>query len=236
VPRSDLEVALVRWIASLGGEWWFVDRAAAQLSISALFRSMPCVAILVGYWTAAGAPGRGRAIRTRVLGGFLAAGVALLLSRLFQNAVYSPRPIHDPVLGQLFLPYFHSILPDDFHSFPSDHAAFLIPLAWAVFGLQPWLGAATGTLVLSVLLARTWTGLHYPTDVLAGAAFGLALAWVERLRPEVAARGVDLVDRARSRWPVAAGIALFLIAYLYAALFEPVRDAAEAVFRALGRW
>jgi len=236
MPRSDVEIALVHWIASLGGASWFVDRVASQLTISVLFRSMPCVAILAGYWAGAGATDRGRAIRTRVVGGFLAGGVALFLSRLVQNLVYSVRPIHDPILGQLFTPHFRSILPEDLHSFPSDHGAFLVPLVWAVCALQPWLGAATGALLLAVLLARAWTGLHYPTDLLAGAALGLAVAWIERRSPKASARASDLVDRARSRWPVATGSALFLIAYQYAGMFEPVRDAAEAIGRALGQW
>lgn len=236
MPRSDVEVALVHWFASLGGASWLVDRVASQLTINVLFRSMPCVAILAGYWASAGATDRGLAIRTRVVGGFLAGGVALFLSRLVQNLVYSVRPIHDPILGPLFQPYFHGILPADVHSFPSDHAAFLIPLAWTVFALRPCLGVATGVLLLSVLLARAWTGLHYPTDLLAGTLLGLALAWIERLRPDAAARSLAVLDRVRSRWPVVAGTALFVIAYLYAAMFEPVRDAAEAIGRAIGHW
>ena len=236
MPHSDLEIALVRWIASLVGKSWLVDRVAALLVINGFFRAIPCVAILAGYWAATDATDRGRAIRTRVLGGFLAAGVAMVLSRLFQNLIYSPRPVHDPVLGQLFPPHLHTILAEDFHSFPSDHAALLIPLVWAVGALQPWLGAATGALLLAALVARVWTGLHYPTDLLGGAVLGVALTWSERLRPGAAARGVDLVDRARSQWPVTTGAALFLIAYLYAAMFEPVRDAAQAIGRVLSHW
>ena len=231
-----MEVALVHWIASLGGASWLVDRVAAQVTINILFRAVPCVAILAGYWAAAGATERGRAIRTRVVGGFLAGGVALFLSRLIQNLVYSVRPTHDPVLGRLFLPYFHGILPEDVHSFPSDHAAFLVPLAWTVLALRPWLGVATGILLLAALLARAWTGLHYPTDLLAGAALGRALVGIERLRPDAAARGLALLDRIRSRWPVLAGAALFVIAYLYAAMFEPVRNAADAIVHAIGQW
>jgi undecaprenyl-diphosphatase len=235
VPRSDVEIALVRWIASVWGQSWFVDHLAVQMVFNGLFRSIPCVAILAGYWVATDATDRGRAVRTRVLGGFLASGVAMVLSRLFQNLVYSPRPVHDPVLGPLFAPHLHTILTADFHSFPSDHAAFLVPLVWAAGALQPSLGAATGALLLAALLARAWTGLHYPTDLLAGAVLGLALAWVERLRPATAAWGVDLVDRARSQWPVTTGTALFLIAYLYAAMFEPLREAVGAIGHLLGQ-
>jgi membrane-associated phospholipid phosphatase len=233
MPRWGVEIELVRWLASLGGQSWVLDRMAVQLVSSLFFRSIPAVAILAGYWAAAGASEQGRASRRQVTGGFLAAGLALLLSRLVQNLIDTPRPINDAVLGPLFRGPFGHIIAEDYHSFPSDHAAMLLPLVCAVAALQPWVGAATGLLLVVGLMARVYTGHHYPSDILAGALIAGSVVWIERRRPELANWILDLVDRGRRRWPVAVAAVLFVVAFLFAAMFEPVRDIALALGRAV---
>jgi membrane-associated phospholipid phosphatase len=236
MPRWDIEIAFVRWLASLGGQSWFFDHLAAHLVTDSLFRSIPCVVLLAGYWGAAGSSRERRhSIRRTVLGGFVTAGVALLLSRVIQNLWETHRPIHDPALSGSFQAQFRAMIGDDLHAFPSDHAAFLVPLVWSLGRLQPWLGAATAVLLACALGARAYLGLHYPTDILAGAILGAVIVWGERRWPEVASRGVALVDEARALWPVATAAGLFLIAYCYASMFESIRDLAGAVVRALGR-
>jgi undecaprenyl-diphosphatase len=232
MPRWHVEVELVQWLASLGGRWWVLDRVAIQLVSSLLLRSIPVVAILAGYWAAAGAGEQGGAARRVVIGGFLAAGLGLFVSRCLQNLIETARPIHDAVLGPLFRGPFAGIITEDYHSFPSDHAALLLPLVCAVVTLERWVGAATGLLLFAALLARVYTGHHYPSDVLAGALIGSGAVWIERRLPEVRNRALDLVDLVRRRWPVAAAALLFLVAFLFAAMFEPVRDMALALGRA----
>ena len=232
MPRLSFEIELVRWIASLGGRSWWVDHVALALVTSPLFRAVPPVAILSGYWAAADSHGRGPETRRQVLAGFLSSGAALVLSRVIQDLFQSVRPITDPRFSGLF---HESFTPLDFHSFPSDHAAMLVPLVCAIGALQPLAGAATGLLLACGLLARIWRGLHYPTDVLAGALLGLATAWIARLRPDGLDRCLDLLDRARSRRPVIVATILFLIAFLYASMFESVRELVQDVSHALWR-
>jgi len=232
MPRLSLEIELVRWIASLGGRSWWVDHVALALVTSPLFRAVPSVSILSGYWAAADSHGRGPETRRQVLAGFLSSVAALTLSRLIQDLVQSPRPINDPTFAGLFHESYTSL---DFHSFPSDHAAMLVPLVCAIGALQPLAGAATGLLLAFGLLARIWRGLHYPSDVLAGALLGLAMVWIVRLRADALDRGLDLLDRARSRRPLTVATILFLIAFLCASMFESVRDLVEHVRHALWR-
>lgn len=62
----------------------------------------------------------------------------------------------------------------DPHSFPSGHAARAIMLAVLALGWGPgWLAALLVPWAPLVGLARIAMGLHFPTDVLAGAAVGL---------------------------------------------------------------
>ncbi len=134
----------------------------------------------------------------------LSAGVALALGAVIAGLVDRARPfVADP--GQVHLFVAHSADP----GFPSDHATASFAIAMAIFlRKRGWgtfaLGAAA---VLSV--GRVAVGVHYPSDVLAGAALGSAVAlalWWVPLR-----RRVDAVsDFAGGLWDraVERGVAL----------------------------
>jgi len=67
----------------------------------------------------------------------------------------------------------------DPHSFPSGHAARAVMLAVLAVGLGPgWFGLLLGVWAPLVVLARVAMGLHYLSDVLAGALFGLVMGGI----------------------------------------------------------
>jgi undecaprenyl-diphosphatase len=67
----------------------------------------------------------------------------------------------------------------DPHSFPSGHAARAVMLAVMAAGLGPaWFGLSLILWAPLVTLARVAMGVHYLSDVLAGALFGLAMGLV----------------------------------------------------------
>lgn len=227
-------MAIVRWFASLGGRWWPLDGVAAHLVTDYVFRSLPSTVVLAGYWAAGGRPGQDRHTRRTIVAAFLTSLVAGVISRVIQNFWDTPRPIHDPALSGLFQPSFLKLIDEDFHSFPSDHAAFLLPLVWHVSRLQPWLGAATTALVGAALLARLYLGMHFPTDVVGGLLVGaLTVVATERLCPRLVDRIGALIHAAESRWPVATASLLFLLAYACASMFDEFRAIALAIGRAL---
>jgi diacylglycerol kinase family enzyme/membrane-associated phospholipid phosphatase len=63
-------------------------------------------------------------------------------------------------------------------SFPSGHAASAAAFATGVALEQPRLAAPVGVLAGAVATSRVYTGVHYPGDVLVGAAIGTAVARV----------------------------------------------------------
>lgn len=64
----------------------------------------------------------------------------------------------------------------DPHSFPSGHAARAVLLACLTAGWGPaWLAAALAVWAPLVVLARVAMGVHYLSDVFAGAALGLLI-------------------------------------------------------------
>jgi undecaprenyl-diphosphatase len=234
MPRWPIEIEFVRWLASLGGRSWLLDGLASVMVSNILFRSVPYVVLLAGYWSAADTSHeRDRAVRRTILGGFVASGVAAIVSQLAQRLWVNPRPGIDPALGAIFDARFRDLLPNDFHAFPSDHAASLVPLVWTVWRLQPWLGAVSAVLLGCVLAARVYTGVHYPTDVLAGVVLGATVSRLERRWPVFARRGLALVDRARVASPVSTAAGLFLIAYCYATMFTDARELLSVMVRAL---
>jgi undecaprenyl-diphosphatase len=111
--------------------------------------------------------------RRATLAAVLSAGLALAIAKVISELVDRARPfVADPHGVHLFAAH----APDP--GFPSDHAtaAFAIAVAillrkrgWGIFALV----AAT---VLAV--GRVALGVHYPSDVLAGAALGAAAALV----------------------------------------------------------
>jgi undecaprenyl-diphosphatase len=70
-------------------------------------------------------------------------------------------------------------------SFPSGHSASAAAFAVAVGDVVPALRLPLGVAAGTVAFSRTYTGVHYPGDVLVGAATGAVLG---RLVSRVAAR------------------------------------------------
>ena len=74
----------------------------------------------------------------------------------------------------------HIVEENDPNSFPSGHtcAAFAAGMIW--LRTLPWRWGRITAVVLAALmgLSRLYVGVHYPSDVLAGAVIGALCAWV----------------------------------------------------------
>ena len=105
--------------------------------------------------------------------------MAMILGSLCTNVVLKhlvarPRPWLD-------LPLVPLVVERDPNSFPSGHtcAAFAAGLAWAGALPRKW-GALAAVSAVCMGLSRLYVGVHYPTDVLAGAVIGTLCAWAAR--------------------------------------------------------
>jgi undecaprenyl-diphosphatase len=112
-----------------------------------------------------------RAWRRAALAAVLSAGVALAIAKVISELVDRARPFMvDPHGVHLFSG--HAADP----GFPSDHATGAFAVAMAIYlRNRLWGGIA---LVAAAVLAvgRVATGVHFPSDVLAGAVLGCGVA------------------------------------------------------------
>ncbi|WP_369250242.1 bifunctional phosphatase PAP2/diacylglycerol kinase family protein [Streptomyces sp. R41] len=97
------------------------------------------------------------------------------INTLGKRSVRRPRPTLDPV------PLIRQLKRQPITtSFPSGHAASAAAFATGVALESRGWGAAIAPLAAAVALSRVYTGVHFPSDVLAGAALGAGAAYAVR--------------------------------------------------------
>ncbi len=80
----------------------------------------------------------------------------------------------------------------DVGSLPSLHASNFFALAGVTWGVARRAGVVALVIAALVAVSRVYLGVHWPSDLLAGAAWGLACAWaglaIGRRVPRLASR------------------------------------------------
>ncbi|MEU5886957.1 phosphatase PAP2 family protein [Streptomyces sp. NPDC047461] len=100
---------------------------------------------------------------------------SLTINTLGKRSVRRTRPVLDPV------PLVRQLKRQPITaSFPSGHSASAAAFAAGVALESPAWGAAVAPIAWSVALSRVYTGVHFPSDVLAGAALGVGAAYAVR--------------------------------------------------------
>ncbi len=102
------------------------------------------------------------------------------MNAMAKEAVHRPRPYAAGVVSRLDVDNFLFSTRDlgDTLSFPSGHA-MSSTAAWTAGAMRSkkwWAWPIAVTVLLLICASRLYFGVHYPTDLLAGAAFGLVIA------------------------------------------------------------
>jgi undecaprenyl-diphosphatase len=106
----------------------------------------------------------------------IAAGLACtLLYKWLKGKTLRPRPYEAHPEVVLFA------APLDRFSFPSGHTLHAVAFTLVSLAYYPWLAWITVPFTLLVAASRVTLGLHYPSDVLAGALLGAAVAGISFL-------------------------------------------------------
>ncbi|MCK8679570.1 bifunctional phosphatase PAP2/diacylglycerol kinase family protein [Streptomyces lichenis] len=151
--------------------WPGGDRVLPRLSRSANHG-------LLWFGTAAGMVLLGRGTRSRRAAVRGAASLALAsaaVNTVAKRSVRRNRPVLDsvPLMRQLKRQPITT-------SFPSGHSASAAAFATGVLLESKGWGAAVAPVAAAVALSRVYTGVHYPSDVLVGAALGVGCAFAVR--------------------------------------------------------
>ena len=85
-------------------------------------------------------------------------------------------------------------MSSDPNSFPSGHttAVFAMAMGWQLASEKKWLKIFGWVLAVLMAFSRLYVGVHYPTDVLAGALIGMAgsfIAW------QIVKRGFEELEK-----------------------------------------
>src|SRR4051794_40165750 len=166
-PRALARLDAGVFEAVAGGGARSLDRLLPRLSRSADHGVLWIVT--AGALAAAG--GRaGRAAAASGLGSTVL--TSLLVNQGVKRVIQRPRP---PLAG---VPVARRLPMPATTSFPSGHAASAAAFATAATAELSVLRLPLGALAAAVAVSRVYVGVHYPLDVLAGAAIGAAVGRV----------------------------------------------------------
>lgn len=206
-----------------------VDRALVNLMNLHSFKGLAIVALAYGAFLSAAS----NRDRMALFGGCAGAAVAALGSRASQSFLPPlPRPEVDPGLPFRTPIGMENDPIGEWSAFPSDTSALLFGMAVAILLVSRKWGLVALAIACVAGVVRIYCGRHYPSDILAGAAVGAALALVgaalaARIRLSDGVLGLIVRYRA-----AAAALAFFASAQL-ALQFEDPRHVVAGVAKAL---
>jgi len=200
-----------------------LDESVASLD-SDVFKGGAVLAIVWWAWFLDEGPDAQRR-RSTILSMLGAAIFAVLVARALAHILpFRTRPLYTTELH--FVPPFgtDTLTLQKWSSFPSDHAVVFFALATGIWvanrrlGLLAYLWA-----VFVICLPRVYLGIHWPTDILAGAAIGVSIGWLGTRAPVRRAIGLPVLAL-KDRYTGPFYAALFLVSFEIAVLGEDVRN------------
>lgn len=226
-----LDIALLHAVNGFAGQWPLLDLVMTKVVALYSVKTLPLVLCIVWLWflndTQEEQARRRNSIASALLGMFL----ALVVSRLMQNVMpHLPRPMHTAGLD-LITPIGASM--DElkgWSSFPSDHAAMSLAIAYGIARESRRLGVlAFFWAIVVICLPRVFSGFHFPSDLIGGGLIGIACVYlVTRLVP----RPLDLRFPLENT-PYGKSLfytATFAVLFWIATMFGDVRSISKGIF------
>ena len=168
---KNLDLEIVTWMNRLVGRHDWMD-AIGEALVSDYLIPVMLILGLMWLWFSTDEPASsGLLAKKTVIAAILAMAFANLAVLVLNEVYFRPRPFTEVELNLLFY------RPTD-SSFPSNPAALSFALAFSVLQRQRGLGLALIALATIWSLSRVFAGVFYVTDVAAGAAMGVIIAWV----------------------------------------------------------
>lgn len=257
---AELDDWLVAALNSLVGRSFLLDTVLALPLRNELVKSAPVLACLMAAWQGANVQeklDRRRVLVMTMLAGLLAAGMSRLISDsnalprpyVFQKQVYALGP------GGLVKQEVHAwrtprdntsqeradrletaqIPPNDFGSFPSDHAALFFTLSLGICLASRQVGGLAMVWTwAAILLPKLWVGMHSPLDVLGGCLLGTAVLGLLLSLQRYTFQGLmRKLTHLTTRYEGVATAIVFLFAFEAGSTFDHVAELGKGVARHL---
>jgi undecaprenyl-diphosphatase len=230
---NPFDAGIISFFNRFAHRSWAFD-AFIELSSSYLFRVAGIVPLIWWAWFkngehSADSPETNSA-REILLYGAFSCLVALAVSRVLSAVLpFRERPLRAPGL-HFQLPYSQNLFALlGWSSFPSDHAAVYFTVAMSLYFVSRRAGLfALAWALLVTSLPRVYLGLHYPTDIIAGALIGIGVAYLCRLKGVRTALAGPFL-----RWHARAPGQFYAFFFLYtlqlATAFEFLRQAGDFI-------
>ncbi|MBI2918685.1 MAG: phosphatase PAP2 family protein [Chloroflexi bacterium] len=166
------DARLLLWLNGSVGRWAALDNVVRLLATD-YFAPVALSLLLFGLWFGSRSQAQRERQQKSVVAAVASLGLASLVILLLNHAWARPRPFADHDLVLLFY------RPTD-PSFPSNLATMAFAMAAGVGLGHRRLGIFAYIVATATALSRVWAGVHYPLDVVAGAALGVASTFLCR--------------------------------------------------------
>jgi len=225
--RHDFDLWVIGFLNQFSQRSHLLDESVEFLSGCNLLKGGVIIALLWWVWFK-NEPHQAR-VREHVTATLVGCIIAMVVARAV--AIATPlrlRPLHEESLNFL-LPFgMEPRTMDGWSSFPSDHAALFFALSFGLLFASKRIGAiALAHTFIFIAIPRMYLGLHYPTDILAGAAIGATAAVVANVYL-VRQNAISPISRWATSKPEIFYPLFFVFSYQIADLFTSVRSLAAA--------
>jgi undecaprenyl-diphosphatase len=227
---NSFDFEIITYVNQFSQHSWIFDRLIGFLFGNNLLKGGVLVTIL--WWSWFNNDARHPRNREYIIATLLSCFVAMILARALALALpFRSRPIHEENLSFL-LPY--GIAPtilEGWSSFPSDHATLFFSLSAGIVFISRKIGVfALSYTTLFIASPRIYLGLHYPTDIIAGAIIGMTVTLLGNMYLRKVISLQKIVNWSHSKpnlfYPL-----FFLLTYQIADMFEGVRTISNVGFK-----
>jgi undecaprenyl-diphosphatase len=226
---NSFDSSIITFVNGFSRTSWALDQTINLFAHTGLFKGGVLTIALWWAWFKKDNETENRRI---ILATLFAGAFAIFIARLLALTLpFRPRPAHNP---ELVFQLPHGVMAgnlEGWSSFPSDHAALLFALATGVFFISRLLGVLIAIhLFVIIVLTRIYLGLHYPTDLLAGALLGIVMTWMA-ISTNMFRYFTQIGTRLYDNKPAVFYPLFFFFTYQIATMFIDLRDLGSSAFK-----